>query len=108
MSTKAFYNTYHLKNKKFYKLINDNNFTYFYIIHFFKDFFGSTMSTLSMIDVGCGVGTLSLYFSQYLKRGTGIDISSRAIQIADEAKNHLKIKKSHFQESRVNCHERKI
>lgn len=96
MTTKKFYNTYHLKNKKFYKLINSNNFTYFYIINFLKDNLGSQLPQMKMLDVGCGVGTLSLYFSQYVKKVMGIDISSRAIDIAEEARAYMNLNNVEF------------
>lgn len=41
-----------------------------------------------LLDVGCGVGTLTFYLKKYVKFAVGIDISSRAIEICNYAKKN--------------------
>jgi ubiquinone biosynthesis O-methyltransferase len=86
-----FYNRYHLKNKKFSKVIGKNNFTYFYL----QELIASASQSLGqlknkhVLDVGCGVGSLSLYLTKLGAKVDGIDISSRAIKIAQAAQKAI-------------------
>lgn len=86
---KAFYNRYHKKNNAFFKVITKNNFTYFYLLEFLREN-SIVMRNKTILDVGCGVGTLSLFFAQARARAVvGLDISDRAIAIAQQAKESL-------------------
>lgn len=92
MNIQSFYNKYHKKNSNYYKVINNNNFTYFYTINFLQEAYAGK----HVLDIGCGVGTLALYFSAKAKSVIGIDVSSRAINIAEKARKHLNINNVKF------------
>ncbi len=62
-----------------------HNFTYFYILDFLHLSDLKSAITGTILDVGCGVGSLALYLSQLADQVTGIDISTRAIKIARQA-----------------------
>ncbi len=84
----SFYNSYHSKNSFFYKAITAGNFTYFYILQLLQK--ADSIKGATILDVGCGVGALSFYFAgQGAKAVVGVDVSSRAIQIAQTAQGKL-------------------
>lgn len=94
-SLKNFYDNYHKKNDNYAKVISDNNFTYFYITNWWQRG-GMKRPKLKILDIGCGVGTLSLYFASKGNDVKGIDISERAIKIANNAKKVTKMKNVAF------------
>lgn len=104
MSNKQdFYDSYHTKNNFFYSVISRNNFTYFLILNFFYDAAFLRLLTkkksfeeITLLDVGCGVGTLAFYFASLGATVKGIDVSQRAIDICNEAKAHLALKNVTF------------
>ena len=63
-----------------------NNFTYWYILQTLHQPLLRQLKRFSVLDVGCGVGTLALYVAQICKSVVGIDVSERAIAIAKQAK----------------------
>lgn len=79
--TVAFYNSYHLKNNKTNKLIDRNNKTYWWIIRLIEQA-KPKLHNIRALDLGCGVGTLSFFMSQRGAIVLGIDVSTRAIQLA--------------------------
>ncbi len=97
----SFYNRYHLKNKKFVKLISKDNFTYVYIIGFLHLACMEGFWSKKVLDVGCGVGTVALYLSSLGANVKGVDISSRAIKIANAAKKELKLKTIEFSKGEI-------
>lgn len=102
LSQQIFYDSYHQKNNKFYKVIKKNNFTYYEIIRFFYSKILPKLTKfpkIKILDVGCGVGTMALYFGSLGIKVKGIDISSRAIKIANNAREYLKFKNVSFSES---------
>lgn len=92
-----FYDSYHQKNNKYHALIRRNNFTYFYILQFLHSHdinrFGRNEKVL---DIGCGVGTMSLYLASLGAEVTGIDISERAISLSKDAQKSLDIHTASF------------
>ncbi|MCB9813111.1 MAG: methyltransferase domain-containing protein [Pseudomonadales bacterium] len=105
-----FYDKYHKKNQNFYKVIGKNNFTYYEILRFFyKEIINKFLiesklkekkfdfSKLKILDVGCGVGTLALYFASLGANVRGIDVSQRAIDICKNAKKQLGLKNVTFE-----------
>lgn len=94
MKTAAFYDQYHQKNDKFSRVIGDTNATYFYIQQTLRQACelltknksqNNNWTSINVLDVGCGVGALSLYLASKGATVTGIDISPRAIAIASNA-----------------------
>lgn len=96
MTRKSFYDKFHKKNDKFSKLISSNNFSYFYILEFLQEHYMEEFSEKKILDIGCGVGTLALFFSKLGANVVGLDISERAIKIAKNAKKENKIKNLKF------------
>lgn len=79
-----FYNRYHQKNQAFFGVISEQNFTYYYWLKHLKRF-APPLKNARVLDVGCGVGSLSLYCAYHGAYVTGVDISDRAISIAQTA-----------------------
>lgn len=94
---KSFYNRYHKQNSVFFKSISDNNFTYFLILKKIKQAFNYFNNRkLSVLDIGCGVGTIGFYIAEKGHTFLGIDISERAISIAKEYKKISRSKNTFF------------
>lgn len=86
----AFYDHYHRQNDRFNKLIGVNNFTYFYIFELLHQAcLPQQYQGLDILDVGCGVGTLSLWLAHKGAKVQGLDVSPRAIGIATNAAQSL-------------------
>lgn len=100
-SKKDFYNRYHHKNSEFYSVIQDNNFTYFFHIRELKKVLSRMKENSKILDIGCGVGTLAFYLASKGFSVTGIDVSSRAIQIAKIYLDKSGLKKVKFSEGDV-------
>jgi 2-polyprenyl-3-methyl-5-hydroxy-6-metoxy-1,4-benzoquinol methylase len=79
--TVGFYDKYHKQNDRTNKLINRDNITYWHIIRLVEKSVGN-FSDKKILDIGCGVGTLSFYFSNMGAIVLGVDVSDRAIQLA--------------------------
>jgi 2-polyprenyl-3-methyl-5-hydroxy-6-metoxy-1,4-benzoquinol methylase len=92
----SFYDRYHLKNDPYSKVISRDNFTYGYILEFLHKACSEGFAQKEILDVGCGVGTIALYLSQKGAKVTGIDISQRAIDIAERARKSLNQSKTTF------------
>lgn len=95
-AVKNFYDHYHLKNDHFHNVIKANNFTYYYLFELMRMAGISDVTGLKILDVGCGVGTMSLYFAVNGAQVTGVDISPRAVQIAKAAAKDLGLKNVEF------------
>jgi len=91
-----FYDRYHLKNNRFAKVISSNNFTYFYILKLLQRACIRPVAQKKILDLGCGVGTMSLYLAAQGATVTGLDISERAVGIAQQAAQSLELKKVIF------------
>lgn len=85
-SINRFYDRYHLKNERYSKIITRNNFTYWYILKTLHQPLLKKMKSFTVLDVGCGVGTIAIYLAQICKSAVGIDVSERAVDIANQAK----------------------
>lgn len=98
MKTSDFYDRYHQKNDKYFRVIGDNNATYFYIQQTLRQACevlskNQSWKNIKVLDVGCGVGALSLYLASNGAVVTGVDISPRAIAIARDAAHQTKLNK---------------
>lgn len=102
----AFYDRYHQKNHRFSKVISRRNFTYWYILDFLHQACRDGFSGLKVLDVGCGVGSISLYLASQGARVTGIDISPRAIAIANQAKKDTDLRTVAFRQSALRAEPR--
>jgi 2-polyprenyl-3-methyl-5-hydroxy-6-metoxy-1,4-benzoquinol methylase len=92
-----FYDTYHKKNDRYFKIISRNNFTYYYFLQTLHSVFSDQqLAHLNVLDIGCGVGTLALYIGQFGAQVLGIDISKRAIEICQKARVSLGMKQVQF------------
>ena len=94
----TFYNRYHTKNDVYSKSIGRNNFTYFYFLRYFHRHYAGPING-SVLDVGCGVGSLSFYLDSIGMRVVGIDISSRAIAICQKVKKNIGLKHVVFKQA---------
>lgn len=93
----TFYDRYHLKNDRFFRVIKPGNFTYFYTFEFLQEpYLQKRLRSGKLLDVGCGVGALSLYFASLGAKVTGIDISPRAISLAVQAAQAIGLKNVTF------------
>lgn len=90
-AVKQFYDQYHQKNDHFHKVIKGNNFTYYYLFEVMRMAGIEDVAGMKILDVGCGVGTMALYFAVHGAEVTGVDISPRAVHIARAAAKDLKL-----------------
>ena len=84
MPRENIYKRFHKKSKVPKKIITESNFTYFYIIQIINKYLRKEKNLLKVLDVGCGVGSLSLYLVKRGLKVDGIDISKKAIQLCKE------------------------
>jgi 2-polyprenyl-3-methyl-5-hydroxy-6-metoxy-1,4-benzoquinol methylase len=103
-SGQKFYDQYHQKNNNFVKVIGRGNFTYAFILDALHQYLIDQIqapSKLHILDVGCGVGSLSFYLGKLGAQVTGIDLSPRAIEICISAQKHLKMKNVKFEQGEL-------
>jgi ubiquinone biosynthesis O-methyltransferase len=81
-SKTRFYDIYHKKNDRYQGVIGENNFTYFLLLSYLRFVLLDVKANGNVLDVGCGVGTLAFYLASKGLTVTGIDVSSRAVEIA--------------------------
>lgn len=82
------YEQFHKKTYSQKKLINVNNFTYREIIKTINKYLKTGDS---LLDIGCGAGTLVFFFANKVKNVTGIDVSKKAINKCIISKKNLKL-----------------
>jgi 2-polyprenyl-3-methyl-5-hydroxy-6-metoxy-1,4-benzoquinol methylase len=103
-SGQQFYDQYHQKNGHFVKVIGRGNFTYAFILNALHEHLLDRLPNkekINVLDVGCGVGSLSFYLGKLGVRVKGIDISPRAIEICQSAKKYLKMGNVRFEEGEL-------
>ncbi|MBM3209366.1 methyltransferase domain-containing protein [Candidatus Shapirobacteria bacterium] len=76
-----FHNRIHIQRKP----IGVENFTYRNIINVLLKYLGSFGSSVSILDVGCGVGTLDFFLASRGVQVRGVDISATAISACRES-----------------------
>lgn len=84
MNLKDFYNKFHKYSKPQEKIINRYNFTYTKIVEII-DLLTKDKANISILDFGCGVGTIDLYLSSKGYKVDGTDISTFAIDNAKKS-----------------------
>lgn len=95
-----FYDNYHRlnKNRKFFKSINDYNFTYFLTIKLINRVFSYLKKKeITVLDLGCGVGAIDFYLAKKGHKILGVDISEEAVSIANAYKDFANIKSANFE-----------
>lgn len=99
---KGFYNRYHKQNADFFKVISDNNATYYYLLPVVRRAINRIKTKqLNCIDVGCGVGTLAFYLAKKGINVSAYDVSSSAITICNRYKEYSGIKKIKFIQANI-------
>lgn len=91
MSLRKFYNKYHKNSVGSNKIISRYNFTYFNAIQVINKHISRRSNVL---DIGCGVGTLTFYVASLGNNVLGIDVSDKAIISAKITKKILKLNKN--------------
>lgn len=81
MDRKEIHEIYHSKAKLQKRIINWKNFTYRNLLKLINPYLKNRDTVL---DVGCGVGTIDFYLAEKEKKVIGIDISENAISTAKE------------------------
>jgi len=88
------YEDFHKNSQSQKKIIDSGNFTYRIILKVISKFLDSPKKIL---DIGCGVGSLSLYLASKGHRVYGIEISSNAIKSCLESAKKLSLENNtHF------------
>lgn len=80
MNRELTYDVYHSKRKIQKRIISDSNFTYINLIGIIRKYLGKRQTRI--LDIGCGVGTISFYLASKGHYVTGIDLSESAIKMA--------------------------
>lgn len=74
------YNIFHKNSRKQKKIIEKNDYTYYFINEVLEKLLFKTK--MRVFDFGCGVGTIATYLAKKGHLVYGVDISSRSIEIA--------------------------
>ncbi len=94
MTKVKIYESFHKTTTTQKRLIQDKNFTYRHILQILNKYITSSQKIL---DIGCGAGTLCLYYAHRGNAVVGIDISQTAINRAKKSASLLKLKKAKFE-----------
>lgn len=89
------YDNFHKKTSKQTKFIKENNFTYRILLEVINKYITGSKKVL---DIGCGAGTLGLYYASKGNDVLGIDISQKAVASASESATYLSLKKAKFKQ----------
>jgi len=90
MSTNNLYENFHSKLKLQKRVISEKDFTYRNIINEIGSFIKKTVSVL---DIGCGAGTLSYYLAAKGNSVKGVDLSRNAVLMARKNSKLLGLEK---------------
>jgi len=91
MSQKNLYEFFHEKSSGPKKIIKENNFTYRNLIKILEIYLIKSKK-MAILDIGCGTGTIVFYLANKGHNIYGIDISKKAIKIANNNLNFFKLK----------------
>ncbi len=88
---------FHSNSKISKKIITTKDFTYKEKLEIYENIVKNNKKIKTILDIGCGVGTIDFYLAnKYNINIKAIDISSRAINIANADKKILNIKNIKF------------
>lgn len=73
------YERYHSPARLQKRIIDERNFTYRHLIRILRPFLSSCKTIL---DTGCGVGTIDFYLASQEKEVVGIEVSKKALETA--------------------------
>ncbi len=94
------YNTYHKSTSVQGSVIRKDNFTYINVLEPLSKYLKSTPiqsgSKKTVLDIGCGAGSLSFYAAEKGNIVYGIDVSPDAIKTCKESAKLLSLKKVFF------------
>jgi 2-polyprenyl-3-methyl-5-hydroxy-6-metoxy-1,4-benzoquinol methylase len=93
-SSAKIHEKYHDKIRTSHSIIKENNFTYRHLLSTI-DLYIKTPPT-KILDIGCGAGTLSLYYASKGHNVLGIDISQKAINAASKSAEQMNINNAVF------------
>ena len=88
--SKQLYEKFHKTAKIQNKIISEKNFTYRNLLGVINKYIRP--ETKKVLDIGCGVGTISLYLAKQGANIVGIDISRKAIDSCRKSARALKLK----------------
>ena len=92
-SIKEKYEEFHKNAGVQTKIVDKNNFTYHIVLSFIDKYLQPEMKVL---DIGCGIGTISLYVANKGNEVLGIDISEKAVNAAQKSAEILGVKNASF------------
>lgn len=92
-SIKEKYEEFHKNAGVQTKIVDKNNFTYHIVLSFIDKYLQPEMKVL---DIGCGVGSISLYVADKGNEVLGIDISEKAVNAAQRSAEILGVKNASF------------
>lgn len=90
MISRYLYERFHQRTTSQEKIINTKNFTYRIILGVISNHISSFIDK-TILDAGCGAGTVSLYLASQGANITGIDISRKAIESCKKSAKTLKL-----------------
>lgn len=85
----TFYDLFHQKSGLLKRKLTPVDFTYFYILNFLQQPLKKVGKKSRALDIGCGVGNLVCYLSDFFYQVVGLDISPLAIKLAQTNANNL-------------------
>jgi SAM-dependent methyltransferase len=88
------YDIFHKTTSIQTKTITENNFTYRILLGIINHLH---IKPKKILDIGCGAGTLSLYYARKGYKVVGIDISKKAVDAASKSAMFLGLKNAFFQ-----------
>lgn len=99
------YDNFHLNTNIQRKIISENNFTYRIIFNILNNYLPNKM--ISILDIGSGAGTISLYLGNSGYKVMGLEISKKAVDKANQSAkllqlNNVIFKKNNFLDSKLN------
>ena len=94
-SSKIVHENYHKKTIAQSKLIDDKNFTYRILLSVINKFLKGKKTIL---DIGCGAGTIDFYLANKKHEVIGIDISDKAIESCVKTAKNLGLKNVKFKQ----------